>query len=260
MKLSLVYYTYRPGAFDLLIDSLSRQDYDDWELIIVDDYPYRDVDLYFSKLTSMGIPLVWYGRQKEKCYSDTPFSICNVMNTGLLNAAGDVVVFLQDYSWLPRTALSRWNEVFNSIDGNSAVSGVGLEYHYNGRFANIGIDFSMFDPRFDNGDFGRFTPYHKWEPEYFELFYSAFPMSMLKRINGFDERSDYTCDGCYNIFVEQAKLWGFKLGVDHKNIVSIINHRAWKFTHPSLWEVKLRADDINKLFTPEKISPNCFRL
>ena len=85
-KLSIIYITYRPGGMDVLCNSLKRQTYKDYELIVVDDYPNRDLKEYFD---GNGIPITYYGPSKEKHYKDTPFGQVNAFNTGILKATGE---------------------------------------------------------------------------------------------------------------------------------------------------------------------------
>jgi glycosyltransferase involved in cell wall biosynthesis len=101
-KITVVYMTYRPGGMDLLSHALANQDYKNYELIVIDDYPGRNLRGY---LEEKGIPVTYYGPMKEKVLKDTTYSQANVLNTALLYATGDILVVYNDYSWIPPESL-----------------------------------------------------------------------------------------------------------------------------------------------------------
>jgi FkbM family methyltransferase len=272
-EISLVYLTYRPGGFDLLADCLKRQIYKNWELVVVDDYPGRDVSSY---LTEQGLPLSHYTDSKKKCYRDAPFGQVNAMNTGLLHASGELVVFMHDYQWIPGNALGRWNIYYQDKMKTTLASGVGIEVSYRGGFKTGNI--SIFDPPF-NG----WQPYVEpalsrfyrsavsgggiWNPGVsnpndppFENFYAAFPMEYLDNVNGFDEREDYNHQFPLYGNVRQAELNGYKVTVDGDNIIYYLMHRGWQLDDPKLWHVVKVAKNTKYHggVVWEKISPNNF--
>jgi FkbM family methyltransferase len=275
-EISLVYLTYRPGGFDLLADGLKRQVYKNYELIVVDDYPGRDASTY---LHEQGLPLSYYTEGKKKCYKDTPFGQVNAMNTGLLHAAGELVIFMHDYQWLPSGALGRWNEYYQDKMKTALTSGVGVEVSYRGGFKTGNI--SIFDPPFVGWQpiiepsLGRFyrsnvtTPNGVWNPGIsnpndppFENFYMAMPMEYLEGVNGFDEREDYNHQfPLYGNF-RQAELNGYKVMVDVGNFCYYLNHRGWQLEDPKLWHVTkvARNTKYHGGVVWEKISPNSFNV
>jgi len=248
--ISLIYFTYRPGGFDLLIDSLKRQKDADglWELVVVDDGKKVSVnekgvvsDVYYRDVSELikeaGLPLRWYGRSKEKKYRDARFGVANAMNTGLRYSKGDIMLYVHDYTFLNPNALRMWCDAYTESK-KKLVVGVGKEHYYNGKFL-IG-DCSIFDPPFESFDDDRFHWYHDWIPEEFELFYSAYPREFIDDIGGFDEKCDFNMSSDYLRIVGQAKERGYKLEVDKKNWVNIVNHRQWKMIDPKLWNVMLK--------------------
>ena len=235
--ISLVYFTYRAGGFDLLAESLFRQDKTDWELIVVDDYPDRDVS---QELLRMGLPLAWYGQSKPKKYTDAKWGVANAMNTGFEHSKGDIILYVHDYSWLYSNALRRWEEVFKG-DRKKLVVGVGDEFEYRGLFDVK--DWTVFYPVFVSHSLladGRFEFYHHWIPEEFEMFYSAYPREFLEATCGFDEKCDYDIASDYPTIVATAKRLGYKLEVDKRNVVNIVNHRQWDLGNRKMWNVVLK--------------------
>jgi glycosyltransferase involved in cell wall biosynthesis len=235
--ISLVYLTYRLGGFDLLLDSLKKQTVKTgWELIVVDDYPDRDLSMLFEE---DDIPLGWYGKSKVKKHADTRFGVANAMNTGYLHAKGDVIVYVHDYSWLNENAMKLWQEAF-ATERRKLVVGIGNEYNYVGEFALNG--YSVFNPPYTatpkEGETGRFVKYHQWIPEEFEMFYSGYPREFMEAIDGFDEMCDYDITLDYPTVVAQAKALGYKLEVDELNWVNIVNHREWTIGNDKMWNVR----------------------
>jgi glycosyltransferase involved in cell wall biosynthesis len=230
-KISIVYMSYRPGGFDLLADALVHQTYKNYELIVIDDYPNRNLTGY---LEDKGIPVTYYGPMKPKVLKDTTYSQANVLNTALLYATGDILVVYNDYSWIPPDSLERWNRYFNEHGLDCIVSGVAREYQ--GAKPDVIGDVSVWEPPF-TGLFNMSMYYSDWIPEEFELFYSAIPIKYLVDINGFDERSDYWCVFLYDSTLSQAKLNGMKVVVDREHCIKMINHRTWSLGDPKWWHV-----------------------
>jgi glycosyltransferase involved in cell wall biosynthesis len=232
IMISVIYFTYRLGGFDLLLDSLKKQTCKDWELIVVDDCKDRNLSAMFE---SEDLPLAWYGQSKEKKYNDTKFNVMNAMNTGLQHAKGDVILYVHDYSWLRSDGLLRFQESFKD-DRKKLVVGCGLEYNYTGEFAMNG--YSMFNPPFSSFEDGRFNMYHNWIPDEFEMFYTAYPKEFLDAIGGFEEKCDYDVTSDYLWMVGKAKSLGYRLVVDKENYVLIVNHREWNLGNEKMWNVR----------------------
>ncbi|HPE06191.1 MAG TPA: glycosyltransferase family A protein [Smithellaceae bacterium] len=261
--LSVIYPTNRLGGFDILINCLKNQTFKDWELIVVDDLPNRNLE---ELIKETGIPISYYGKSKEKHYTDTPYPFSNVFNTGLLKSSGDIAVFLQDYIWIPPESLARWDTLYRK-SRDMLVTAIGKEISYHGMF-NPGHE-SIFEPKFDGWktftepDSGRFERTAFTTPGYrdglfipgrelitrtnktifttefdpvtapgmelpYEFFYGAFPMEFFEDINGFDERCDYKGDFTHRVVVYQAMKRGYKFMVDLENYCYYVDHKRWK--------------------------------
>lgn len=95
--ISVVVPTNRVGGIDVLLDSLAKQTYRDFELILVDALiPYR------STIVGQSFPVTHIpprdNRFPEQMY-------CRTMNTGIAHARGDTLAFFCDYAWLHPTCL-----------------------------------------------------------------------------------------------------------------------------------------------------------
>ena len=250
MTISLLYWTYRPGGFDLLVDGLKEQTHKDWELIVVDDCPGRDMTNY---LRDNEMPLAFCGPSKKKQYPDTPHNQCNAINTGILHASGDTLLSVTDYEWLPSDALAKWAE-FCSTRPKTLFSGPGIDIKYTGNF-KVG-PVSIFDPPFTkwtdprferakiNDPTGVVVPKIMFGPSGpWEIFYGGAPMEFFDEINGIDERAD--CSGPLPMFVPmmQAFELGYKFEVDTENYCYMIDHKNWEVGDPKQWYVMRRAKD-----------------
>ena len=254
-KLSLIYFSYRPGGFDILAHSLTNQDYKNYELIVIDDYPGRNLRGY---LEEKGIPVTYYGPMKTKTLKDTTYNQCNVLNTALLYATGDIFIICNDYTWLPPDSLDRWNRFFNEHGLNCVVSACANEHEC--RNPSIIGDVTVWEPPF-TGSFSRFGRVSKWIPEEFETFYTAIPTKYLVDINGFDERGDAWCVFFHSSILAQAKLNDMKVMVDSSHFVEHINHRPWSIGGSRLWYI-VRTGGPERNDPPQWLrrSPNNFNL
>lgn len=99
---SVVLVTHRVGGLDIVFDSLSRQIFKDFELIISDGlYQYRK-ELVAEKIKDYSF------RVKHIEPFNNPFpnnAFCRYANSGLAHADCKVVVFITDYTFLPSESL-----------------------------------------------------------------------------------------------------------------------------------------------------------
>ena len=257
--LTVIYMTYRPGGFDLLADSLKNQTYKNYELIVVDDFPdsSKPVKEYLLK---HNLPVTYCGPSKEKCYSDTPYNLCNAMNTGLLHSKGDIVILIMDYAWLEPDALEKWNKAFNEQGLKKLIVGVGYTYGTCASDPEILNPISIWSPPYpERFSFEGDAPI--WLPELFEMFYTGFPSEFFDQINGFDERGDYWSPNMYYSIVEQAKLNDYALYVDTSNGVKLVEHRNWDTFDSDLWWIgRWKVENVKMDVPWIPRSPNCFNL
>ena len=278
LKISVINFTYRMGGIDMLVDCLKQQDYKNWELLMVDDYPGRNVEDY---LTENDIPVGFYGKSKKQCYPDTPFKQCNAWNTALQHATGDIVISFIDYQWMPKWSLSRWNEIYQD-KMDTLIAACYLELGYSGEM--VKGDISAFDPPFEGWDMEMFhdrfyhdisiNPPKGWvvpriyigPPEMgagpWEFFYSAAPMEFWDKVNGADERGDYAHAYLHLVPQWQAFLHGYKFLVDEKNWCYAVRHHDWDFIDPKMWYyTRTGKDTIDwNTYKWSMRSPNCFNL
>lgn len=98
MSVSIIYTPKSEDYYNFLFDCLNHQLCQDYELICVQtSAPSADIQ---HKAKKMGIKLKYIGVGKEKTYPDTPHDKVNRLNTGLLKATGDSVLFLEEGCWI----------------------------------------------------------------------------------------------------------------------------------------------------------------
>jgi glycosyltransferase involved in cell wall biosynthesis len=98
---TIVFVTKRPGGYDILLHSLSKQSNKNYELICVDELaPHRKGKVQ-EMAEALGVNLVAVTTSKPKTHSHTRFGIANAFNTGFVLSSGDIVTVLQDYIYLP---------------------------------------------------------------------------------------------------------------------------------------------------------------
>lgn len=229
--LSILYFTYRPGGMDVLLNSLVKLEHANYELIVVDDYANRNLR---DKFEDAGVPVGFWGKSKPKQYPDTPFGQINAVNTGLLQCAGDYVVIVEDYTWVPKTFVLDWENAISRHPKNTFISGIGSEWSY--KEPEIVDDYSAWHVPFD-GDFSKCARLRGWNPSEWEWFNSGSSMENWETLNGLDERMDYWNTLPCEIFPTIVKRAGFKIGVDNKLHVDMIDHRGWMNFDPRMWYI-----------------------
>jgi glycosyltransferase involved in cell wall biosynthesis len=257
-KLSLIYFTYRPGAMDMLAGSLMQQTYDNYELIVVDDMPGRNLTTYFE---DCNIPLRYYGPSKKKCYPDTPFNQVNAINTGVIKATGDITILIEDYAWLRPGSLERWCQAFDEKGPDTLISGVGEYWNYK---PPEKIDpITAWNEPF-TGDTSKCTHLGTWKPDEFEFFYSGVSMPAWEHLNGMDERLDYWNTWPALIWIPVCKDAGLKFYVDAGNVIDLVDHRRWTVKDDSLWWINntYRGQQPKRPYEVKwnTVAPNCFNL
>lgn len=109
MLISVIVPTYRIGGLDVVCDSLARQTHPHFELIIADGIYEHRRDIVAKHAREYPFPI------KHICPRENLFptnSYCRKVNTALSHAAGDLALFLSDYTALSPSCLeahSAWH-------------------------------------------------------------------------------------------------------------------------------------------------------
>lgn len=258
-KFSIVYPTYRPGSMDLLFESLSRQTYKNFELILVDDYLIRtnNKQELYNQLPNKQIPkyLKYHDPPKPDCFNKF-YKFGTTVNTGIIEAIksdfnADIIIFLQDYTYLLPGQLEKWNKAFNETGLDTIITGAATIFSTPNptKWKDI---YSIWDNGINVIEHLRY--HSQWTPEEYEGFYTGIPKDILVKLNGLDENIDYPPEQA-NDFFERAKASGYKLKVDPELNCYMMDHRSW---HPPdekddyLWHI-YRFESLRKGAAPPVI-------
>jgi glycosyltransferase involved in cell wall biosynthesis len=101
-RVSVIMLTYnRPLFLNRAIRSVIEQDYQDWELIVVDDGSVRETERLMLEWLSRDSRVRYYHRERAG-------NIANAMNFGIKQARGEYIAVLDDDDyWAPTDKLSR---------------------------------------------------------------------------------------------------------------------------------------------------------
>jgi len=252
MKISIVYLTYRPGGYDMLVDSLRNQTFQDYELIVVDEMIERR-DVVRDYLLENAINISSIGPSKPKCFPELAYNLINAYNTGILLSRGDYILILNDYTWLPPQALEAWMEHEAILNQGTSITGIANLYHYE-KPKKLNGWISVFDtPWQGHPALKTMGAYHLWKPTQFELFYSMIPYETLVKINGFPECFDCSVANQITSFIEKIRGVGMSVGVAPGLCCHMIDHREWgEGELAGLWHLgKLESKGSKKLILRE---------
>lgn len=232
MKVSLLVVTARYGGMDILQANLRRQVQRPHEVILVDALYEERREAVATYLKGSGIVHV----------PDPPKTrYCNIeaaLNVGLAHCRGDLIVFLQDYVWIPRHGIRRFVEA--QKNGPCLVSGVGNvgsepaePVDSSGLISIFGRDYADMPEGVSWAD-PRITPEHglvPCAPVDWELNWACAPREAIEAIGGFDETyGDGWAWGNVD-FAYRATHIGYKTYLDNANRCVAFPHDEY-FGHP----------------------------
>lgn len=233
MKVSLLLITARPGGMDILRANLRRQLEKPHQVVLVDalyDQRREAVRVYFDGLKVSHIP----DPPKER--------LCNIevaLNEGVRRCQGDLIVFLQDYVWIPRHGIRRFVRA-QRANGPCLVSGVGNVGSEPSEVADSSGLISVF-----GRDYGDMPEGVSWadpritmergvircHPGEWELNWACAPREAIEAIGGFDETyGDGWAWGNVD-FAYRAHHIGYDTYVDMDNRCVAFPHDEY-FGHP----------------------------
>ena len=256
MRPSILYYTYRPGSYDILVDSLKHQTHQDFELIIVDDMTSRKKDVA-EYLELNGIQPAYFGSSKKKCFPELAYNCLNALNTGLLMSTGDPVIILTDYIWMHPTAIEQFCAFEEKYKEKYCITSVGRMWEKEP--FDLMNPLSVWKREWEGHPINNGAKYlYAWIPEKFELSFAALPWSIIEATNGWPEALDcmtsYTVDQLNDFFFFHEKV-GAKYYVAKDIICEMINHRDWQPDY--IWHA---TKQIPLGSTKYIKRPNCFDL
>lgn len=195
--ISVLYLTKNPFGLDILKDNLDRQTHRDFEVIIGDE---------------LGRTRKWATCIKPKPKKKgNAWNLNSAYNELVGLAKGELVIFLQDYTWIPDNAFEEmwdWYEIY----GDEAAFCAGGYGSRSPSFKQYRAgclkptDLTNTENQQDGVEKVDFTGY--------EINFAMFPTKPLKEV-GFDESMDKYYGGDNFILAVRAQMRGMKLFVDH---------------------------------------------
>lgn len=110
-KISVIFVTNRKGYEEILTDNLDRQTFRDFEVIVADE----NVEPYMASH--------YYFKPRQKAEGDV-WNINKAYNDAIDRAEGELLVFLQDFIWIPANGLQRFWDL-HLIYPDALITGVG---------------------------------------------------------------------------------------------------------------------------------------
>ena len=217
--ISVIETTARFGGFDILFDSMGCQEFDgNFEVVVCDEY-YEERKDRIAHYIKPSVAAYWNDDlgldSKFDFVHIPPKRICRIyddslgVNTALTAASGELIVILADYTWAPPNYLqAHWD--FHKANPGWSMSCYLDRYPLppmKGEPYSIERDWwSVFDDRYPftpsrfnfvepiyrerRGSVGKIHPDGKVEipGDYIYLLGDSVPMSIIRKLNGIDER------------------------------------------------------------------------
>lgn len=105
-RMSVVVITARPGGLDVLLTGLSRQEFTDFEVVLVDALFHLRRDVVGDAFATARVRVV-HTPPRQRVF---PYDACpQARNMGIAKARGELIVWLVDYSYVaPRGLYEHW--------------------------------------------------------------------------------------------------------------------------------------------------------
>jgi GT2 family glycosyltransferase len=227
VKLTVYTPTIRQGFWNIMADNLSIQTYKNFEWLIVDDYKEdrSSIAKEYAKKYNLDIR---YVRGKERAKKRS-YGLVNANNTALLEAKGDLIVFLQDFILMPEDGLEQLAILYKkNPDALLAPCDMYVapritpdtksEDWFNGELDVIG-DFIRQNARIQNKGLREST-----NPYDFEQNYGAIPKKIAEELGGWYEVYDEGLGYDNTDIGLRAIMSGYRILIDENNIGICIDH------------------------------------
>lgn len=168
--ISVITPTARPELLPIIEKCLKRQDFEDWEWIIVSP----------KEINTVTPTLLLKDPPKEP---DDFWTLCKGWNKAYANAKGDLIVNIQDGIWFPPDILSKyWFHFINKP--RILISAIGHQYD---QFDELGMPIHKVwhDPRSKTG-----VTFEEVPPSEMEMVMCSIPRQALEECGGIDEEYD----------------------------------------------------------------------
>lgn len=123
-RMSVCCVTTRPGGIDVLLAGLKNQEFDDFEVVLVDAHFHRRRDVVADYFAKAQIALRHVPPRLQNFPLD---SVPQYRNTAIAKASGELLVWLVDYSFVPPSGLQAHWDIYEKHD--KEVAGMGAHWY-----------------------------------------------------------------------------------------------------------------------------------
>jgi len=226
-KVSIITPTIRQGFGNMMANNLSIQTYQNFEWIIVDDFP-EDRSEHFAKLAKQYILDIKYVRGQPTKIKRR-FALAAANNTGYKTSTGDLLVILQDFILIPEDGIEQITETHKHypncliapVDVQAfagMVEDTNSEDWYNGNTYPVGkIDKQ--NVRIQNKGLRKTI-----HPMDFEQNYCGIPRKIIDDLGGWYELMDEGLGFDNTEFAWRAMQAGYEILIDELNVAICLDH------------------------------------
>jgi hypothetical protein len=211
--ISVVIPTIRPGSLELAKQSLKRQTYDDFEILVCAPFDPEWEDA------------TWLPDRFEGGF----WGLNRAYNALFRTAKGELIVTLQDFIWITPQALEKFWYAYQETGG--CISGVGHQY---ARVDGTGKPYDLIwqDPRKTH----KYGTFYECEPNDIEWNFAALPRPALWAVGGMDEELDFLGYGGDQLqTMERLAAAGYHCYLDQTNESFTLRHARDSFGGDHHW-------------------------
>jgi GT2 family glycosyltransferase len=225
---SVIVPTRRYGPlFEILFNGLKNQTLKDFELLIVDDVPEDRSSIVEEYAKKYMLNVKWM-RGKPNYWKSNRL-IANARNTGLIYAEGELIVFIDDFTWVPKRFLESHYHLWNATGYNLIGSVTAVKYTDNPPEDLSMLPIYTYDERikraYKGNDYikalqvGQPTPgavdtrvhlgYRDLKdcpPGWFYCSNASAPLRKIIEVNGFEEELDCTSEEDVDLGLRLARV------------------------------------------------------
>jgi len=222
---SIVTPTRRYGpVYDILFNGLKKQTLKEpWEILIVDDVPEDRSQIARQYAERFKVNVKWM-RSKPHHWKSNRL-IANARNTALIYAEGEVVVFVDDFTWVPPRFLEAHLKVWEETGYNVLGSATAVKYATPPPEDISVLPVHTYDERVKEGvrgevplqtgittgavDTRTLQGYREWKDCPAGWFYccnASAPLRKIVEVNGFDEEMDCTSEEDVDLGLRLARV------------------------------------------------------
>lgn len=225
---SIITITIRSGFWNVMAANLAKQTYKNFEWVIVDDYPEDRSEIAKKYAKKYGLHITYVRGDKVMGKYTRRNGLARANNLGWKKSKGDLLVYLQDFIFIPVNGLEMIVDV-NRHHPNSLIAPVD-QYWYSkdpnrenkedwwDGDTDIVRDFSWRNVRLQ---FIGLRP--TTNPFDFEMNYSCIPRHIMNDLNGFWEFFDNGLGYDNTTFAYVALEKGYQILIDDRNEAVCIN-------------------------------------